>query len=173
MTIARGLTALFAFTAFATCTASTAQAGPEKNYIWRGWEMTAIDYMIVHALPKEPSDNDFYLICYGKRGEIELDIRGIRSGGYKLESETQVPTTFVFGKTRLPEIAVMRGPAEMNGGISITYSLAPDSPVIAAIARGQSFYVELAKAKTQIFSPKPAMHFFQAMAKHCRKPPPA
>ncbi len=170
MTIARGLAALLALTAFADCTASTAQAGSEKNYIWRGWEMSATDYIIAHALPKEPSNNDFYLICYGKRGEIDLDIRGIARGGYKTESETQVPTTFVFGKIRMPVTAVTRGPADSLSGITTVYSLAPDSPVIAAIARGESFYVELAKAKTQIFSPKPAMGFFKAMAKHCKKP---
>lgn len=155
--------------ACAACISSTASAGPDKNYVWRGWKMTDTDYAIVHALPKDPLDNDFYLICYGKRGEMDLDIRALDAGGYKLEAEKDVPTVFVIGKTRLPVTAAGRGPAE-NGGISMTYRLTPDSPVVAAMTRGEAFRVELPKAGTQLFSPKSAVRFFKEMASHCKKP---
>lgn len=147
---------------------TAAAAGDEKAYVWRGWMRTATDYMIVHSLPKDGTENDFYLVCHGGREHIDVSIRGIASGGYGEESETDVTTTFVFGKKRVPVTAANRGPAEMLGGISISYVLERNAPVLAAIARGEPFRIELPKVKTQLFSPKDAVRFFREMAAHCK-----
>ncbi len=152
---------------------SAAVAGSEKRYTWFGWRMTDTEYAIVHALPKDPTDNDFYLICRGGHDHVDLSIRAIRSGGYGgpryvSDIETNIPTTFVFGKKRIAVNAAMRGPEEMLGGISIQYGFGRDDPVLAAIARGEPFRVVLPKTTTQLFAPKAARPFFEEMAFHCK-----
>jgi hypothetical protein len=51
----------------------------------------------------------------------------------------------------------------MLGGVRVQYSLARDDPILAAIARGEPFRVEMPKTKTQLFAPKPATRFFAEM----------
>ena len=150
-----------------------AMAGSEKRYIWFGWRMTDTEYAIVHALAKDPTDNDFYLICRGGHDRVDLAIRAISSGGYggpryASDIETDIPTTFVFGKKRIAVNAAMRGPEEMLGGISIQFGFERDDPVLAAIARGEPFRVVLPKTTTQLFAPKAARPFFEEMATHCK-----
>lgn len=151
--------------------ASPATAGTEKQYVWYGWRMTATDYVIVHALPKDPTENDFYLVCHGGRDQVSLSIRGVNSGGYALEEDKNLPTTFVFGKKKIGVESGTRGPAEMLGGINIDYLMDRDDPVLAAIARGEPFRVVLPKATTQLFAPKPAVRVFREMAAHCKVAP--
>lgn len=157
--------------AFVLLFASVATAGTEKQYVWYGWRMTATDYVIVHALPKDPTENDFYLVCHGGRGQVSLSIRGLNSGGYALEEDKNMPTTFVFGKKKIPLEAGARGPAEMLGGINIDYLIDRDDPVFVAIARGEPFRIVLPKATTQLFAPKPAVRVFREMAAHCKAEP--
>ncbi len=126
------------------------------------------DYAIVHAVPKDPTDNDFYLVCHGGRDQIDLTIRAVDKGGYGLETETGQTTAFVFGRKRIPATATLRGPNEMLGGITIQYSIGRGDPVLAAIARGEPFSVALAKTTSQLFSPEPARRFFEQMAAHCK-----
>ena len=61
--------------------AAAATAGSEKDYVWIGWRMTDADYAIVHSLPKDPADSDFYLVCHGGRDQVDLAIRSLQSGG--------------------------------------------------------------------------------------------
>jgi len=161
---------------FAACAAlvmlaTGAMAGSEKQYIWYGWRMTNADYAIVHALPKDPTESDFYLVCHGGRDQVDLGIRAIKSGGYALEDESDVPTTFNFGKTKIPLKAWRRTAAEMLGGINVDYLIDRDSPVLTAIARGEPFRIALPKTTTQIFMPKAARRFFIEMAAHCKTAP--
>ena len=143
------------------------------NYIWFGWRMTPTDYAIVHGKDKDPTNNDFYLVCKGKTGEIELSVRARNSGGYKSDMAGMdgVPTIFVFTKERFPAKAFL-GPSEMLGGVSIRFTFDRGKfgrePVLAAIARGEPFRVQLPKAKTQLFSPLPAKQFFIEMTSSCK-----
>lgn len=162
---------LFSTAALLLLFASPATAGTETQYVWYGWRMTATDYVIVHALPKDPTENDFYLICYGGRDQVKLSIRGLNSGGYALEEDKNLPTTFVFGKKKIPFEAWTRGPAEMLGGINIDYMIDRDDPVFVAIAHGEPFRIVLPKATTQLFVPKPAVRVFREMAAHCKAAP--
>jgi len=165
------LKSLFSAAALVLLFAATATAGTEKQYVWYGWRMTATDYVVVHALPKDPTENDFYLVCRGGRDQVNLSIRGLNSGGYALEEDNNLPTTFVFGKKKIPFEAWTRGPAEMLGGINIDYMIDRDDPVLAAIARGEPFRIVLPKATTQLFAPKPAKRVFREMAAHCKAAP--
>lgn len=159
---------LLLFVASIALAARAAAAGAPARYDWYGWRMTDVDYAIVHALPKHPTDNDFYLVCHGGRDQIDLTIRAVNKGGYGPETETGQTTAFVFGRTRIPVTATLRGPNEMLGGITIQYSIGRRDPVLAAIARGEPFHVALAKATSQLFSPQPARRFFAQMIAHCK-----
>jgi hypothetical protein len=149
---------------------TAATAGSQAHYIWRGWASASTDYMIVHSPPKKTTDNDFYLICHGS-GQVGLTLRAFQSGGYALETETDVPTTFVFGRRRIAMTAALRGPDEMLGGVSVQYVFERDDPVLTAIARGEPFRVVLPKTTTQRFAPKAAKRFFADMAAHCKSRP--
>jgi hypothetical protein len=155
---------------------SIATAGSETHYTWLGWRMTDTEYAIVHSVPKDPTDNDFYLVCQGGRDQVHLAIRALSSGGYggpgyANDIETDFPTTFEFGKKRIAVNAALRGPAEMLGGIHVEYVFERDDPVLAAIARGEPFRVVLPKTTAQLFDPKAARRFFEAMASHCKVGP--
>lgn len=99
----------------------------------------------------------------------------MNTDGYKSDMAgiDDVPTTFVFAKERHPAKALL-GPSEMLGGVSVRYILDRDrftrgeDPILAALARGEPFRVELLKTKTQLFSPKPARSLFVAMASFCK-----
>jgi hypothetical protein len=150
-------------------------AAPATVYTWFGWRVTPTDYAVVHGKNNDPTENDFYLVCKGESGLIELNIRATNSGGYKSDMAglDDVPTTFVFTKEHYPEKASL-GPSEMLGGISIRYTFNRDSftrgddPILAAIARGEPFRVETPKTKTQLFSPMPARQFFGEMTSSCK-----
>jgi hypothetical protein len=157
------------FTALFVLFGAAATAASEKDYVWTGWRMTDADYAIAHSLPKDPTDNDFYLVCHGGRDQVDLAIRSLTSGGYRLESETGLPTTFVFGKKRIAAKAVLRGPSEMLGGIVVEYTFERDDPVLAAIAHGKAFRVVLPKVTTQLFAPRMARAFFAEMASRCKR----
>jgi len=138
--------------------------------------MTDTEYAIVHALRKDPTDNDFYLICRGGHNQVDLAIRALRSGGYggpryAHDTETDFPTTFVFGKKRMPVNAASRGPEEMLGGNHVEYHFERDDRVLATIARGEPFRVVLPKTTTQLFEPKAARPFFEEMATNCKVGP--
>ena len=138
--------------------------------------MTDTEYAIVHALRKDPTDNDFYLICRGGHNQVDLAIRALRSGGYRgpryaYDTETDFPTTFLFGEKRMPVNAASRGPEEMLGGVHVEYVFERNDPVLAAIARGEPFRVVLPKTTTQLFEPKAAGRFFDEMASHCKVGP--
>ena len=148
--------------------AGDAMAGSEKNYIWRGWRMSEADYAIVHARPVDPTDNDFYLVCRGGRGRVEIAIRSWQRDGYGLETEADIPTVFLFGSKRIPAKAAFRGPSEMLGGIAIHYAFERDDPVLAAVVRGEPFRVLLPRVTTQRFAPAEARRFFAEMAAHCK-----
>jgi hypothetical protein len=156
------------FTALFVLFAAAAKAGAEKNYVWIGWRMTDADYAIAHSLPKDPTDNDFYLVCHGGRDQVDLALRSLSSGGYRIETETDLPTTFVFGKKRIAAKAALRGPSEMLEGIVVEYTFERDDAVLAAIARGEAFRVVLPKVTTQLFGPRMARAFFAEMASRCK-----
>jgi len=145
------------------------------DYTWYGWRMTPTDYAIVHGKNNDPTDNDFYLVCKGESGVIELYVRSINSGGYKsnMAGIDGVPTAFVFTKERFPAKAFL-GPSEMLGGVSIRYTFDRAKfsrggvPILVAIARGEPFRVQLPKVKTQLFSPEPAKQFFIELTSSCK-----
>ncbi len=137
--------------------------------------MTPTDYAVVHGKNNDPTNNDFYLVCKGASGLIELNVRSVDAGGYRsvMAGIDDVPTTFEFDKAKFPAKAFV-GPSEMLGGISIRYNFDRAEfgrggvPILAAMARGEPFRVQLPKAKTQLFSPEPAKQFFIALRSSCK-----
>jgi len=155
---------------------TVATSASETRYTWLGWRMTDTEYAIVHSLPKDPTDNDFYLVCQGGRDRVDIAIRALRSGGYggpryAHDTETDFPTSFVFGRKHIPVKAALRGPEEMLGGVHVEYVFERNDPVLAVIARGEPFRVVLPKTTTQLFEPKAAGRFFDEMASHCKVGP--
>ena len=61
---------------------TVATSASETRYTWLGWRMTDTEYAIVHSVPKDPTDNDFYLVCQGGHDQVHLAIRALSSGGY-------------------------------------------------------------------------------------------
>jgi hypothetical protein len=155
-----------AVAAVTACAGATAAAA--SNYTWFGWQMTDTDYAIAHGTSNDPTDNDFYLICKGGQHDVELDVRAVHGTGYKGQGANNVPTTFAFADKRLAATAFLVGPEEMLGGVSIQYMLGRDDPILAAIAQGAPFTVQLPKIKSQIFSPAPAAQFFVEMTSFCK-----
>jgi hypothetical protein len=160
---------IVSFTALFVLFATAAAAGSEKDYAWVGWRMTDSDYAIAHSLPKDPTDNDFYLVCRGGQNQVDVSIRSWENGKYDLETETNLPTTFVFGKKRIAAKAALRGPSEMLGGTVVQYVFDRDEPVLESIARGEAFRVVLPKVTTQLFGPRMARRFFAEMAVRCKR----
>jgi hypothetical protein len=171
MGIARNNVLAMAALAMSVC----GDASGAEKYAWYGWRMTPTDYAIVHGIAKDPTENDFYLVCGGESGTIELSVRAVNSGGYKSDAAgaPEVTTTFVFAKERHRKSALV-GPSEMLGGVSIRYVfdrdrfVRGDDPILAAIARGNPFRIELPKTKTQRFSPKAVQPLFVAMKAFCK-----
>jgi hypothetical protein len=145
-----------------------ALAAPAEKYLWYGWRMSDNEYAIVHAKFHDPTDNDFYLTCKQGSGSVELDLRAIDAGGYKDDALAEVATTFVFGAKRMPATADLVGPAEMLGGVAVQYAFNLDDPILATVARGEPFTVELPKTKTQIFAPQAVEKSFAEMNAFCK-----
>jgi hypothetical protein len=160
--------AFLSLAAYCLLLASPAAAGSGKNYIWRVVPGMDDDTTIVHGAPKDELDNDFMLVCHGGANQVALTLRLLSSGEHGGGSDSNAPTTFVFGGKRIPIYADSLDASEVPGGVAIEYTMKRNDPVLAALARGEAFVIVTPKSTTRPFSPKGAAKYFEEMARRCK-----